>query len=295
MAVTKKQLSKIQRQKAAVRDSLWPGVDDSILWSYQSTDGWLIIPRALPLILQIMDRLSKGKPVSSTYLDLWCRTFNDSFVVASKPREMAFFSGFSGERAERTWASRIRILADLGFIVVEDGPSGPISYVLILNPYLVVRKHHKAGRVDAKSYNALIDRMIEIGAKELDEQGQPAAAGGLTSSYVDWTGKSGTAYRYWFLDNPTAAGIQAVAGNYAFVKRLPDGKFVPVYFGQADDLQARIPNHDRWSDAVRTGATHVMAHTTPGGKQARFHEERDLIQQWNVAGLASVSMIVGGA
>jgi len=98
---------------------------------------------------------------------------------------------------------------------------------------------------------------------------------------VDWNGKSGTAYRYWSVDNLTAAGLQAVAGNYAFVKQLPNGNFIPLYFGIAESLRDRLPNHDRWNEAVRLGATHVMAHTTPAGEAARLAEERDLIQQWN--------------
>jgi hypothetical protein len=167
--ITRKQLSKIQRQKFDLRNSLWPNLDDNRLWSYSTTDGWLNIPRAMPLLLQIMDRLSSGKPISATYLDLWCRTYNDSFVVANKHREMAFFSGFTGERAERTWASRVKILADLGFIDVKDGPNGAISYVLIRNPYTVVKELHASGRVDTKSYNALIERMIEIRASDLQE------------------------------------------------------------------------------------------------------------------------------
>jgi hypothetical protein len=101
-------------------------------------------------------------------------------------------------------------------------------------------------------------------------------------SYVDWTGLSGTTYRYHFLDKPTADGILAVAGNYVFVKRLPDGNtYSPLYFGEAENLQDRIPYHDRWQDAVRAGMTHVMAHKTEGGVTARLAEERDLIQRWN--------------
>src|ERR1700733_11826987 len=130
-----KRLKKIERQKLALRASLWPKLKEDHLWMRKHSDGWLSIPRAMPLLMQIMDNLSKGKPVSSTYLDLWCRTYDDSFIVANKSREMAFFSGFTGERAERTWASRIRILADLGFIEVAEGPNGAISYVLIYNPY----------------------------------------------------------------------------------------------------------------------------------------------------------------
>jgi hypothetical protein len=166
---SKKRRTKIARQKLAMRDSLWPKMDDKQLWMRERSDGWLSIPRAMPLLMQIMDNLSKGKPVSSTYLDLWCRTYDDSFIVANKSREMAFFSGFTGERAERTWASRIRILADLGFIEVAEGPNGAISYVLIYDPYQIVRKHVEKGNINAATFNALKQRMIEIGAQDLVE------------------------------------------------------------------------------------------------------------------------------
>lgn len=164
----KKQIKRIASNKLEIRNSVWPGLDEGDLWSWQKSDGWLNIPRALPIILQIMDNMSKGKPVSSTYLDLWCRTFDDSFVIASKPREMAFFSGFTGERAERTWASRIAILKSLGFIDVQSGSNGPISYILIRNPYHALRDLHGAGKIDATSWNALREKMIEIRAKDFD-------------------------------------------------------------------------------------------------------------------------------
>jgi hypothetical protein len=99
---------------------------------------------------------------------------------------------------------------------------------------------------------------------------------------VDWQGLSGTKYRYWVLENPrNPDSVQAAGGNYAFVKKLPNGNYVPIYFGIADNLKDRIPTHERFEDAIRAGATHVMAHTTPAGAAARIAEERDLIQQWN--------------
>lgn len=171
--VSKKRRKKIARQKLALRDTLWPKLDEDKLWSRETSDGWLSIPRAMPLLMRIMDNLSKGKPVSSAYFDLWCRTYDDSFVVGNKPREMAFFSGFSGERAERTWASRINILADLGFIDIAEGPNGPISYILIYNPYQVVKRHMAKGRINAATFNALMQRMIEIGAHDLEDS-EPA-------------------------------------------------------------------------------------------------------------------------
>jgi hypothetical protein len=98
---------------------------------------------------------------------------------------------------------------------------------------------------------------------------------------IDFTGKSGAAYKYWSLDNPTADGIIAAAGNYAFVQQLQNGNFMPLYFGVAEDLKARVPGHERWDEAIKLGATHIMAHTTPAGEEARLAEERDLIQYWN--------------
>ncbi len=120
--------------------------------------------------MSIMDDMAGGKPVSSTYLELWCRNFDDCFVVLSKQREMAFHSGFTGQRAERTWRERIRILAALGFIDIKEGPSGPESYALIWNPYKVIRKHHETGSqpVREDKYNALIARAVEIGATDLE-------------------------------------------------------------------------------------------------------------------------------
>lgn len=187
---SKKRQSKIARQKQHLRNSLWPDLDESRLWDREKSDGWLTIPRAMPLLLRIMDSLSKGKPVSSTYLDLWCRTYDDSFVVANKHREMAYYSGFDGERAVRTWASRIRILRDLGFIDVKEGPNGPINYILLFNPYFVVRERHDAGEISAALFNSLTQRMIEIGADDLDEL---AATGTSKKSAEGGGGKRKTA------------------------------------------------------------------------------------------------------
>ena len=161
---------KIAERKRNLRKKLWPDVCDQKLWSRQTSPGWLTVPRVMPLILRIMDMLApKGKPVSATYFDLWCRTYDDSFVTASKPREMAYFAGFTGERAHHTWVSRIRELGKLGFIMYKGGASGPVNYVLILNPYGVIQQHIKSGKLRGDVVNVLLERMIEVGATDLDD------------------------------------------------------------------------------------------------------------------------------
>lgn len=104
----------------------------------------------------------------------------------------------------------------------------------------------------------------------------------MSEPFIYLSGASGMSYPYFKIDLPrAAAGWQAVGGNYAFLKRLSNGNYLPVYIGQADNLQARLPSHDRFDDAIRAGASLVVAHTTPGGEPARLAEERDLIQKWN--------------
>lgn len=165
---SKKTRVKIDRRTRQLRDGLWPNAPDRI-WEYEKSDGWLNIPRAMPVIMRIMDSLTKGQPVSATYFELWCRTYNTGFVTASRPREMAFFSGFDGERAQRTWLSRVARLRELGFIDVKEGPSGPVSYILIENPYRPLKALHSQGMISDQFWNALMARLIEIGADDLDE------------------------------------------------------------------------------------------------------------------------------
>ena len=130
----------------------------------------------MPLIMVLMDGLSKGYPVSSTYFDLWCRAFDECIVTLNRPREMAFYAGFSGQRAEQTWEKRIKILVAFGFINVAPWPSGPLSYAVILNPYRVIADHKKHGTpgFSPEAFNALQARVVEIGATDLDGGIEPA-------------------------------------------------------------------------------------------------------------------------
>ena len=52
------------------------------------------------------------------------------------------------------------------------------------------------------------------------------------------------------------------AGLYIFTYLTQQG-WTPVYVGQTDDFSARLPNHERWDEAVRLGATHVHAVVVP--------------------------------
>lgn len=117
-----------------------------------------------------MDDLA-DRPISSTYLDLWCRKYDEQFLTLNRnQKEYAFYAGFPGQRGEQTWKERIRQLVKLGFIRSEKGPYGEFSYVLIVNPLSVIQRHvtQKTPGLRKEVLNALLDRGNQVKAKNLD-------------------------------------------------------------------------------------------------------------------------------
>ena len=167
---SKRRVSKITKKQLQLRKQLWPDLNEEHLWLRNEKDGFTTIPRTLPIIGVIMDCLSKNKPISTVYLELWCRAYDECFVTLYKHQEYAMHSGFIGQRAVNTWKERIRILAELGFIDLKAGPSGEISYALIYNPYDVIKRHRESKNlgITEELYNALMARAIDIGAVDLD-------------------------------------------------------------------------------------------------------------------------------
>jgi hypothetical protein len=171
----------IVEKQLAQRELLWPGAEPW-LWNRKANKGFATIPKTMPLILQIMDDLSNGKPLSATYLGLWCETWDNSMVNVSKHQEMAHAAGFTGQRATYTWGGRIHLLHQLHFIDIKPGKSGPISHAIIWNPHRVIRWHHAQktlGLVEA-NFNALLDRALEVGAKDMLDEIALSTAAALT-------------------------------------------------------------------------------------------------------------------
>jgi len=158
----------IAEQRLQLRSTLWPDIAPTRLWHRKQRQGFTTIPRTMPLLLRAMDFLApKGKPVSGVYLDLWCRSFDEMVITLDKPQEMAFSSGFAGQRSVQTWGDRIDILDKLGFVKIAPGSYGRRSYALIINPYLVVKDLRS--KLDRAIYNALAERASVIKADDLND------------------------------------------------------------------------------------------------------------------------------
>ena len=169
--IQRRRSSKIKESQQKLRDRLWPELDESKLWHRKKKKGFITIPRPMPLVMEIMDDMANGKPVSSAYLELWCRSFDEGFITLSKQAEIAFASGFGGQRGVSTWRQRMKSLQEMGFIDLKPGPAGPMSYALLWNPYLVIKTHKEQGTPGLREdlYNALMGRAYEIGADDFDE------------------------------------------------------------------------------------------------------------------------------
>jgi len=170
MASATKNISKLVEEKQAeIRKEVFGDLDKAAIWHRKTAKGFTTIPRTMPLLGAIMDGLSgKGKPVSTTYLELWCRSNDDGFITLSKQSDIAFASGFSGLRGVSTWKERVRKLEELKFLNTKPGVSGSLHYVQLWNPYLVI-KHHRDSKTIGMTedrYFALFERMLEIGAKD---------------------------------------------------------------------------------------------------------------------------------
>ncbi|MBZ9843984.1 hypothetical protein [Mesorhizobium sp. CA5] len=160
--------SRAAKKTEALRASLWPDLDPSHLWSRHTDDGYTSIPRTLPIIMSIIDDLTKGKPASAAYFELWCRAFDEMYVSLGAAAALATHSGYSGQRAIRMWQERIESLDKLGFIRTKEGSAGRLSHAVILNPHLVIKALHdkKHPGVTKEKYAALVERATETGSDD---------------------------------------------------------------------------------------------------------------------------------
>lgn len=164
MPTTRKEI--ILAKQLHLRKQLWPDISDDLLWDRKVKTGFATIPRAFPILLTIIDRLTKPKPAASTYFALWCRCWDEKFMsLANRMVEIATESGFNGQRAVQSVVSRMDSIERLGLIKFAPGPAGKRGYVLLLNPYVALSDHKKS--IDPMLWNAMLQRMLEIGATDI--------------------------------------------------------------------------------------------------------------------------------
>jgi hypothetical protein len=170
----------IRNRDRALRDNLFENAEDR-LWDRNRFHGFATIPKTMPYVCRILDELSKGRPLASTYLALWCATWDDAFIKLGRTPDLAFAAGFSGQRGVRTFQDRVRKLVELGFVEVAPSGAQALGLAYLPNPHIQLMRLYaakvsptgdphlktKATGMQAATYNAFIERAQEIDSTDI--------------------------------------------------------------------------------------------------------------------------------
>ena len=159
MLATKGSAATLRREE--LRNSYWR---NAIPWTGKDAKGWFPAPRTLPLVLLLLrsKRLSGRKDPSRVYLALLARHVDSGIVEVVNEAELAYESGYTGQRAIRTWQERMQLLAKLGLIKIQPSGNQKYRYILLVHPSLVIEKLHKQGDViDGNWWSAYVARRQE--------------------------------------------------------------------------------------------------------------------------------------
>lgn len=158
--------NKIDQTRVELFNRLWGEEEISQIpvWDRKTEKGFTTVPRALPYVCSVIDYLSdKGKPTSQIYLSLWFRNSDQGLIEIKNEKELAFEGGFRSNRAVTTWKNRMKKLKELGFIKSMGGSSSDYQYIILVNPFKVIRGLQE--KLPQELSNALSGRMSEVKAE----------------------------------------------------------------------------------------------------------------------------------
>jgi len=164
--MARRKVTEADTRRAELRDQLWPG-SERWIWSIHNEKivGFATMSRLTPWICSLMRDLSGGKDPTSAFLELWCKDWGQGIISINDEQECAFASGYSGNRAVRTWKERMFKLVELGFIVVKQVGNREYGEVLLVNPVSVCARLHAQGRVPEAWWASFVKRAGEIKAR----------------------------------------------------------------------------------------------------------------------------------
>jgi hypothetical protein len=152
-------------RRLELRDRLWSDASH-LVWNRKVEHGFCTIPRILPLVMTLINRLSEKKEdPSQVYMELWSRAFDEGFIQIGNEEEHAFASGYvTPQRGVRSWRERMRKLERMGFIRIKPNGMQMIGFVLLIHPHLAIDAMKKQSRVEEGLYNAFLKRLSDTGA-----------------------------------------------------------------------------------------------------------------------------------
>lgn len=175
---------KAKQTSIDLRKVHWADVKDEDIWLLSNEHkrfGFAQVPRTLSLVINIINEIAKKKygkavPAGKTYFALWLHHYGEGLVRVASEAQIAYEAGYGGQRNVSTFRQHMAVLKEIGFIDFRKGVKGPMHYVLLLNPYNVLKRlrelKDETGEklVSDEQYAALVERVNDIGSRsELGE------------------------------------------------------------------------------------------------------------------------------
>lgn len=82
------------------------------------------------------------------------------------------------------------------------------------------------------------------------------------------------------IGDPSQVTWRRAGGVYVFAYQTEPNVWKPLYVGETGNFRERMWDHERWADAVRLGATHVVAIRLPT-EEIRLWMELELIREFD--------------
>ena len=167
MPVTGKRVT--ERRRAKIRKDFWPNED---FWTDSKETGWFSATRTLSLILGLMDSkaLSGTRAPSKVYVELLTRHFDNGIIEIKSEEEHAYASGYTGNRAVRSWRERMQLLEELGFIKTKEGGGRSFHYVLLVHPTVAVKQLSDKNKVPDAWWTTYRGRQVETGEATFEKR-----------------------------------------------------------------------------------------------------------------------------
>lgn len=177
----KRRRTSIDEAAKAYRAIHFPTVKDEHVWSTVD-GGWASIPRALGMVATVVikeahkSKLKSPSAAGVTYMTLWLRSQASGMARIESESDAALESGYGGERGVTTFRRHLRSLKDLGFIDYFEESRGRVKWVLLNNPYRVVRQLFEEGLITKATFSAVQERAQAVGGADEFDGGAVALA-----------------------------------------------------------------------------------------------------------------------
>lgn len=159
-------------ERASMLEQLMAG-GDALVWPRAKEGGWFKGPRALPLVLAVLNtkHFRGAVDISSTYLALLAENWDEGLVEIKGESDIAMMAGFRADaRGLRAWRDRMRKLEKLELVRIFPRGSQPIGYVAIMHPYDVLQRLRDKGKLGDGMWNLYQSKLREAGAVQVKKE-----------------------------------------------------------------------------------------------------------------------------